>query len=534
MKNKIIFLLTTCLFLLFTACDDFLTEDSESKISNELISENPKIANAYILGMYRDWRECHRKWANYAIGTDEFKLGGVQYRDDADKRGIELYSGEFSSTNSHTLEYWKSRYQIIANATLLIDNLKKYEGTEDNDEMLQYYSEACALRGACYFELVQYFGEIPLNNTEVIAEYGSKRQPLSLVYEKIVEDLNNAVKYLPEHSSDFFTDEANRRRFSKAFAHAMLGKTYLYALEESGFRNYEKAAEHFETVFYDPAFGQTGASEYGVIFDETGASDNTGDYEREMVYAFRFKPVRDDNNEFQWNFGSRAVAVMTPVEATAYFAGFDHIMPTAYCYSMKADGGLWEEGDYRKNLSIRYDFKYNGKQPELIGYCYGDELDPHIKKYEDKRIEDEGLNTWHSGKNVPYIRFADIVLCYAECLFYTGQKAAGIKLINEKIRRRAFNTPRPTGPNMWPEAMGDDEFKENLLDERMRELCFEGWRRMDLIRTGKVQQYVPARNTWFLENGVTSINETRLRFPVPLDELNMNSDMSPDDQNTGF
>ncbi len=513
------------------SCNDFLLIEPESKIYAEAVFESPQKTNAYIVGLYKEFRDSHKTWAEYSLGTDEYKLGGVQYRDNADKRGIELYNEEMTSTNQYTLDFWTKRYQIVSKATLAIDKL--VDVSESDSAMARYYSEACALRGACYFELIQSFGEIPLNNTEIVAEHGSKRQPQELVYNTIIQDFQNALKYLPEHSSEAY--EADKSRFSKAFAHAMLGKTYLYALEESGMRDYELAAEHFQVVYEDPAFRQTGASDYAVIFDENGLShtDNEMEYEREMVYAFRFTNTKPDNSEQQWNVGSRAVSIMSDVEATIYFAGFDHIMPTRYCYSMTDEGGLWEEGDKRKDVSIRYDFTYEGMTPVLLGWCYGDELDPHIKKYEDKRIEEKGLNTFYSGKPMPYLRFGDIVLCYGEALYFSGEQARGIQLINEKIRARAFGG-RPVGPNMWPTDLPADEFMDRLMDERMRELCFEGWRRMDLIRTGMVEKLVPARNTWFLNEGITTVDKNRFRYPIPLDEISMNQDMGPESQNPGY
>lgn len=523
-----IWILLAGLLLIGTSCEDFLDQAPESKENADVLFTKPNSVNAYLLGLYNQWRDCHKNKTVFLLGTDEVKVGGVQYRDDQNKRGIEMYSDELSTTNGNALDLWKTRYQIISGATLAIEKIR--EANLDDETMNRYLAEACALRGACYFELTQFFGEIPLNNAEVVAEYGAKRQPLDLVYQKIEEDLLEAASFLPTHSDTTYVD---KQRFGKAFAYAMLGKTFLYAPANSGIRDYAKAGEFFQKVYEDPFFNKTGASKFGVIFDETGQSDGTLDWEKEMIYAFRFSNVRGDNSGSEWDFGSRAVSVMTPIEATAYFAGFDHSMPTAYCYSMKEDGGLWEKGDYRKDLSIRYDFKYNGKMPELIGYCYGDELDPHIKKYEDYRTEEQGLNTWHSGKHMPYIRFADIVLCYAECMYKTGKQAEAIKMVNEKIRARAFQS-KPVGSNMWPTSLGEEEFMERMLDERMRELAFEGWRRLDLLRMGKVKELVPQRNTWFLEKGITAVDESRFLFPIPLDELRMNSDMTDADQNPGY
>ncbi len=57
-----------------------------------------------------------------------------------------------------------------------------------------------------------------------------------------------------------------------------------------------------------------------------------------------------------------------------------------------------------------------------------------------------------------------------------------------------------------------------IMDERMRELAFEGWRRADLIRTGKFVELVKSRNDWTIEQP-GYINENKIHWPVPLTEI---------------
>jgi len=523
-KNKIFIVIISILMLATVSCTDFLVQDPQSSMTSSQVFDKVENIDPYILGLYKQWREVHKGRGGIYYGTDEASLGGVQARDNSERRALDSYNVLLNSSNGIVLYEWTNRYKVIAGAAIAIQALKPREG--ESDEINKLLAEASLLRAANYFELVMTWGSVPLIDYDKIDEYGTARQPLSLLFPFIEEDLNTAIKYLPEPNDPSYT---NLARATKPLAQALLGKLYLYAPENSGFRDYEKAKVQFEAIYNNPYFGGTGASTYENILDVY--QQGTPDYNKEMIYAFQFSNVRNDNSGAQWDVGSRAVAVATSVEAIAYFSGFDHLLPTEYCYKMQADGGLWEEGDVRKDMSIRYDFNYNGKQPELIGYCYGDELDPHIKKFEDPRTEAQGLNTWYSGKNIPYIRFSDVVLCYAECLFKTGKQAEGITLINMIVRRRAFNG-RITSEQKWPTSMGDDEFMTKLLDERLRELCFEGWRKMDLIRTGKLNDYVSTRNKWAMD--ASNIQDTHKLWPIPLDEINKNSDMGIEDQNTGY
>ena len=204
---------------------------------------------------------------------------------------------------------------------------------------------------------------------------------------------------------------------------------------------------------------------------------------------------------------------------------------------MREDGGVWEEGDLRKNVNLRYEWTYDG-----ITYTVptdaADELDPHIKKWEDRRIDrfaPEYPNVFNRsyyrvGKNYPMIRFADVLLCYAECLNEVGNTAQAIDIVNNQIRRRAWGGNLPAD-KQW-KGLSKEQFRVEIMDERMRELCFEGWRRMDLIRTGKFVELIKQRNRWARESN--TIQEYHMRYPIPDSEINNNPSLTKDDQNPGY
>ncbi|WEK35618.1 MAG: RagB/SusD family nutrient uptake outer membrane protein [Candidatus Pseudobacter hemicellulosilyticus] len=525
------------LMLGMSSCSKFLDVDPESKIPGDKVFSDINSTNAYVLGLYDTWREGHKARVDPYLGTDEAISGGFQH-DDFERRGLDEYAEGMNSTNGKILSIWTNRYQIISRSAPAIQELKRLEA-QGNPELNKMLGEASLLRAVSMWELSQYFGSIPVIDHDK-PELGGNRQPLDVVYTAIEEDLLNAEKYLPDPSAI-----SDPRRASKALAQAMLGKLFLYAPASSGMRDYEKAKGYFKKVIDNPYFGTTGASNFAIIFN--AEAENETNYKREMIYAFQYKAGYPNQSSAQWDVGSRAVAQMTPVEAIAPWSGFDGMMASEYCYGTVANGGVWEAGDLRKDESIRYDFTWNGYTPNLRGWAWGDELEPHIKKYEDLRIVALGQSTWHSGKSIPFIRFSDVVLNYAECLYFTGQQAEGISLINNVVRKRAFGGTLPAGME-WSTGMGTDDFLTHLLDERMRELCFEGWRKFDLLRTGKLIEYVTARNRWVkagnfvnIEGVVRDLGATkvipahRLLWPIPLEELRQNPDLDESkDQNPGY
>ena len=126
------------------------------------------------------------------------------------------------------------------------------------------------------------------------------------------------------------------------------------------------------------------------------------------------------------------------------------------------------------------------------------------------------------------LRYADGLLCYAECLNELGGTGQANTIVNQ-VRARAWGG---TLPNEMAWNYGQDEFRTQIMNERIRELCFEGWRRMDLIRTGKFVELIKERNSWAKKSG--TIKDFHMRYPIPDTEIKNNDDISEEDQNPGY
>jgi len=298
----------------------------------------------------------------------------------------------------------------------------------------------------------------------------------------------------------------------------------LYAPEESGLRDHNKAIEYFDRVIPNYSL----LPNYGDLFNATLNQNSS-----EIIYAFQFKNIAPDNNMIQNQAGSRAVA---DLDANTYFGGYDLAMPTPYYYE-----DVWEgqDGDTRKEASIRYDFILpDGRVPRITWTGQVDELEPHIKKFEEphiKKFEDfrtQGTQPfWYSGGLVYYLRLADILLCKAECLNEIDKTAEAVDLVNATVRTRAFGGTLST-TEAWPTTMSKNDFRVRIMDERIRELGFEGWRKMDLIRTGNFVNYVKERNIWAKNSG--TLQDFHERYPIPESEIKQNENINPEDQNPGY
>jgi starch-binding outer membrane protein, SusD/RagB family len=180
--------------------------------------------------------------------------------------------------------------------------------------------------------------------------------------------------------------------------------------------------------------------------------------------------------------------------------------------------------------SIRYDFVNGNMAPSAYAGFGEDQLLPHIKKYEDIRLN--GIESFYNtGKNVYYLRYADVLLSLAECLNEVGRTPEAVAIVNDQVRNRAWGGALPN-ENRWLDGMPQDEFRAKISDERMRELCFEGWRRFDLIRTNQFVQRISTYNKW--ANASASIAEKHKRLPIPLVEMKQNPNMTSSSQNPGY
>ena len=120
-------------------------------------------------------------------------------------------------------------------------------------------------------------------------------------------------------------------------------------------------------------------------------------------------------------------------------------------------------------------------------------------------------NMWLSGKNIPVLRYADVLLCYAECLNELGQTSQAETYVNQ-VRTRAFGGTLPA------------EARWSGLSH--------------LIRTGQFLPRLKKYNKWAAQSVAAGTFKDYLQlWPIPLTELNQNTDMRIDgkfDQNEGY
>ncbi|WP_165022891.1 RagB/SusD family nutrient uptake outer membrane protein [Dysgonomonas sp. ZJ279] len=500
-----------------TSCSDFLDQESKSSLSEEEVVSSLENIELLIQGLYTKYRGCKegRNGLMVNLGLDESQQGNFQLISSGSQAGMDKYNGLLDATSTQVAAIWENRWPAASSAALAVYGLEQLG--DKSEKATQLLGEASFIRGMLMLELSMYWGEIPIKDKNREKELGLARQPLKDVWAFIINDFKIASNNLPDKWDD-------PKRATSGAALAMLGKAYMYAPVETGLRDFSLAKECFDKMI--------GRYDLVANFEDLYAYDKPNSVE--SIFELQFNNIWPDCNYWQFDCGSRAVDAW--FSQRCHFSGYDFLVPTPFAYRTVAQGGIWEDGDLRKEASIRYDFTYHGVTPDLSKTEWTgttDELEPHIKKFEDPRTDqDNGTigNMWNSGKNFAVIRLADILLLQAECLNELGNTADAISLVNNRIRTRAWGGSLPADKR-WG-SMSQAQFREKIMDERFRELCFEGWRRMDLIRTGTFVNLVKERNRWAKQEG--TIQEYNMRYPIPDTEIKNNDDIGPEHQNPGY
>ena len=153
-----------------------------------------------------------------------------------------------------------------------------------------------------------------------------------------------------------------------------------------------------------------------------------------------------------------------------------------------------------------------------------------VYKYTNVKSDGQpGSNTTFPDTDFPMFRLADVYLMYAEAVARGGQGgslATAVQYINA-LRQRAYGDDAHGVTEVW---LTENNYR-NILDERCRELYWEGIRRTDLIRYGL---FTSANYLWTFKGGVlsgTGVSDRYNVFPIPTTDLSVNANLK---QNEGY
>jgi|GEM_PF-61612 len=510
----------------FSSCRKELNYTPEVFVSAQTVYKDEPGAIAGVTGIYQQLQTL--KKSDYqligVIGTDEARCtyqaqGYGSYW--AGVVGMDVYDITFNSQNADVSGFWAGCYQGVANANAAILNIPQIKNFAEPAVQSRLVGEARFMRALFYFYLVQLYGDVPMPLENTSIANGLPRVPQQQVYSQIEADLKFAVANCWTKNKLTGNDIG---RANVEAAKALLGKVYLTL------HDYQNAKTTFEDLINTNHISLM--QNYADLFD--GKHENNAESLFEIQYSI------DNNNNTQGLqnlYGSYAgppVKFETFDQHTPGYGGTVVMATSYYSDTVFAKPYSWEyQYDTRYAASINHD-RYDGNGNTMSWWV--DPGLPTVKKYD---ISSGDIDVYHSGKNLYYLRSADVFLMYAETLNELGQTQEALAPLN-KIRERAF------GNNTLDFAATDQaSLREIIMDERSRELGAEGWRWFDLKRTGtlvqRLKRYNDPKRDFMTKNNSTTdphpaqnVSAKNNLFPIPLTELQNNAALGLKAQNPGY
>jgi tetratricopeptide (TPR) repeat protein len=397
----------------------------------------------------------------------------------------QLATFSHSSQNNSLLETWQMHYKTINIANIAIERIPSIN--MDATLRTRLVNEAKFLRGLMYFNLVRLFGDVPLVTKEV-EDLKPARAPAAAVYDLIISDLS-AAEGLP---LDYAAGSGKGRATSGA-AKSLLAKVYLTRKE------YDKAAAKALEVI--------NSNQYQLWEDYANVFKLSSRNGKEAIFSVGFG---DGGGAISfWEVGQFNVRLL-PRELTE--EGVENSqgwqIPTMHLYNS------YDADDRRRSVTFVTEVRNrNGSTTQIR---------PYIQKYWDRVAEPKANGSFN---DFPVIRYADVLLMYAEALNELGNSATAHEYINKVRRRARFNGT--TYLNVLPDyvSLSKEQFRTAVLDERRKEFVAEGHRWFDLARTGTLQTLVPLAKPGVVPQAKHYV------MPLPQRERDLNENL---DQNEGY
>ena len=387
--------------------------------------------------------------------------------------------------NNSLLETWQMHYKTITIANIAIERIPGI--SMDATLRARLVNEAKFLRGLMYFDLVRMFGDVPLLTKEV-EDLKPLRAPVSDVYDLITKDLT-AAEALP---ADYPIGNGKGRATSGA-AKSILAKVYLTRKE------YGKAASKALEVINSNQYQLW--DDFGDVFK---LSSRNG---KEAIFSVGFG---DGGGAISfWEVGQFNVRLLPSAlseEGVENAQGWQ--IPTLQLYNS------YDAGDRRR--SVTFVTEVHNKNGTIT------EIRPYIQKYWDRIAEPKANGSFN---DYPVIRYADVLLIYAEASNELNYPDIALEYINKVRKRARFNGT--TYLNVLPDYvdLSKEEFRAAVLKERRMEFVAEGQRWFDLARTGTLQALVPLAKPGVVPQAKHYV------FPIPQGERDLNETLS---QNNGY
>lgn len=392
----------------------------------------------------------------------------------------------YISSNSRVQKVWQQLYYGINRANIAIDNIPSIQ--MDTTLRARLVRESKFIRGLLYFNLVRLYGAVPLilHNPNTINPIALQvgRASVDSIYSQIVSDLKDATN-LPKSYSG--TDVG---RATGGAAHTLLAKVYLTK------QDWSDALAQLNIVIN----GGYGYALFPNYYDAFQKATKNG---KEHIFSAQFETNLGAVGSEQYlslsftSFNTQTWPIDVPADSSVY--------------------KLFSATDTRRAVTF-YSSVYNAATGKTV--VFNNPYVPYFNKFVDYSLTPLTTQA-QSGINYPVLRYADVLLMYAEVQneLNGGPTPDAYSAINQ-VRTRANVSSLTAG-------LSQSAFRDSLFLERRKEFIQEGHRWFDLVRQGGTAlvdalHKIPAKSAASAKNTL---------FPIPLVETQLNPKLT---QNPGY
>lgn len=453
-----------------------------------------------------------------------------------------LASGTYDPSLPRLQEEWDFHYEGIKTCNILLDNIDRVEDMDDGVRA-QMKAEARFLRAFQHFQLMTWFGDVPLLDSDISIEEAQtiNRTPKTQVLEFVLNELDDVAEILPAKTE---LAEEERGKVTSGAAVALKARALLYESDwDAVVAECEKLINGTEYGSYSlhPSYEEAFLPEY--------------EYNSEVILGLQFVPqFRTWGEYFDFaplSAGARLNAMAPTQELVDSYlmlngrqinaagSGYDEDNPYVnrdprLTHTIVYHGYEWEEVDGSTHTiyvapgsdpdAEKLDEYVSGSSSTTTGYYW--------RKYYDPTH----LAGFASGLNLILIRYADVLLMYAEAQNEVSKIDVGNwdQTIRALRERAGFTDAVALS---YDASLTQDELREVIRNERRVELAMEGLRIFD-IRRWRIAEDV--LNGWAhgaqfgpsgVDNGYLRVNERTFDpsrhylWPIPRDERNLNPNL---------
>lgn len=511
MKRYVALLCFVALCLGTGCSSSFLEEVDATDIAPETFFTTPEDAESAVRGIYENFR-FHGDGAGIFSANFQMldALSGTAETETGQNSDLNnLYSYQYTGDNLHLQQWWLQCYEGIANANLSIQKIPTIPAITEADTR-RWVGQAKFLRAFYYFWVVQLWGDAPLLTRPIVSwndpEVNTPRAASQEVYDLIVQDLKDAeIAGFPD------TDPSGYA--SKYAVKSLLARVYLamagFPLNK-GASHYQLAAAKAKEVI---DFSVANPSKIGLYNTYDGLHNPGNNNRLEHIFQIQYAAgIANANYQTFFLPNNTNITASGEVGTT---------VPTAKFLATyeENDRRMLEKGFYFKEYYLgggtgapitlnrfyiykHFDVVANGKaaigdQPAIVG-------------------------SGNSGLNYPLIRYADVLLIYAEAQNESGLNPDAYNAL-AAIRNRAGLTTQDMA------LYNQSTFREAVWAERWHELSYEGITWFDMLRLRKVYD---ADSRKFVDFAGAVINGALLDakhylLPLPAADFRNNPNLKP-------